>query len=191
MQPKTLTAAFSRDGIPIISIEAKNRTLILSKKTSESIANADLVFLTSSRLGRSGEQAIFGSMIEAMHHSEEGKPHRAFAAFTFPQEAMNTNARSNPRLINPKMTSEGFAIPIPVTFFENICSKLYWDVYLRRFGVEGGLKLPQVISAAVSDKIWAPPGFHPPYRFQWRRLKDQADYDLKATVDATSIKSLS
>jgi hypothetical protein len=183
--------AFSRDGILIMSIEAKNRTLTMSKKTSESTANADLIFLTSSRLGRSGEQAIFGGMIEAMHHSEEGQPHRGFAAFTFPQEATNTNARSNPRLIKPKMTSEGFAIPIPVTFFENICSQSYWDVYVRRFGVEGGLKLPQVTSAAVSQKMWAPPGLYPPYTFHWRRLKDQADYDLKATLDASSIKSLS
>jgi hypothetical protein len=150
-----------------------------------------LIFLTSSRLGRSGEQALFGGMIEAMHHSEEGKPHRAFAAFTFPQEAMNTNSRSNPRLINPKMTSEGFAIPMPVTFFENMCSQSYWDVYVRRFGVEGGLKLPQFISAAVSQKIWAPPGLYPPYTFQWRRLKDQTDYNLKATLDASSFKSLS
>ncbi len=191
MQPRTLMAAFSRDGILIISIEAKNRTLTLSKKTSESTANADFNFLTSSRLGRSGEQAMFGGIIEAMHHSEEGKPHRAFAAFTFPQEAMNTNSRSNPRLINPKMTSEGFAIPIPVTFFENICSQSYWDVYVRRFGVEAGLKLPRVISAAVSQKIWAPPGLYPPYTFQWRRLKGQADYYLKATVDASSVTHLS
>jgi hypothetical protein len=158
---------------------------------SKFAANTKSTFLTSSRLGRSGEQALFGGMIMAMHNSEEGKPHRAFASITFPQEAMRINVRSNPKLIMPKMTSEGFSIPIPATFFENICSESYWDVNMKKFGVEGGLKMPQVISAAVSHKIMGPPGFYPPYIFRWRRLEDGTDYQLKQTVEANSIKTLS
>ena len=107
---------------------------------------------------------------------------------TFPNEAVKCSIGFNPRLISPKMASQGFAWPIPVTFYENLCSQAYWDVHMQKFGVEGGLQMPQVITASVSFAVFNSNGVGG--YFVWNLLK-QTDHDLKQKIQAVSIQSLS
>jgi hypothetical protein len=127
-------------------------------------------------------------MIVSMIRNREGGAHFGSFAMMLPQEAMPVNNRNNPRLTNPRMTSEGFAIPIPVSFYKNICSQTYWDVHVKKFGGVGGLKIPQIISAAVSSRKrnLTSNGYH----WEWHVLKEY-DVNLKQALEVASLKCLS
>jgi hypothetical protein len=158
------------------------------KKITSELANQ---VLTTFRLGRSSEQAFFGGTIFPIVREPDGLPHLGLVALTFPQEALGCNAQTNPRLINPKMTSKGFAWPIPVTFCENLCSQAYWDVHMPKFGLAGGLKMPQVITATVSSKVHINGYLNgADYYFDWAILKESDD-ELRQKLQAASMQSLS
>lgn len=153
------------------------------KSSCKTVSGITIQMLTPFRLGRSAEQALFGGMVISIINDRQGDPHLGFFAMTFPQKAVQVNARNNPMI-----TTEGFAIPIPVTFYENICSQTYLDVHVKKFGISGALKVPGFISASVSSlkRNVTSNG----YPWEWHVLKEN-DVNLRQELEAASVKSLS
>lgn len=91
----------------------------------------------TAELGFSISQALLGGVpVEAGRNDDVGGP--AFVMFSrwFPSTIDPT--QKMPKLIPPP--GETIVVPIPVTYFENIHSKDYWETCVGSFGIASALK---------------------------------------------------
>lgn len=118
-----------------------------------------------------------------------GIPVLGFFAYDFPQVAAKVKADESvhPILVNPAMPSTSFAVPVPVTFYENVCSQEYWDGYVRKFGMNAALKLPRMISAACYSPVVDQ--FSGAKVMGWKVLSEN-DTGLRQKIDNISMQTL-
>ncbi|KAE8450687.1 hypothetical protein EG329_006032 [Mollisiaceae sp. DMI_Dod_QoI] len=137
-------------------------------------------------LGRSGEAATYGGMIDPLikTQKEETAPHLGFVLKPFPEISTVHNIHGNPRLINPSAPDPAFAIPISVTYYENLNSEQYWDIYVKKFGINGALKPPKVI-----DGIFFAQDPNT-LEYEWKAITEQ-ESQARQGIEQFSIESLS
>ncbi|KAL2063401.1 hypothetical protein VTL71DRAFT_5206 [Oculimacula yallundae] len=101
-------------------------------------------------LGFSFEQALFGHIMDPMSREalpidvRNTTPEIAVFTASFPHERTALYSRS-PILINPSITDPLFLSPLPVTFYENLNSDVFWNVHVRAMGLKA-IQSPKAIS---------------------------------------------
>lgn len=114
----------------------------------------------------------------------ETAPNLGFTIGAFPEPTNFHSIHGNPRLMNPPALEFGLVIPIPVTYYENVNSEEYWDVYVKKFGINGALKPPRVIDGIYQKQ-------DPKTKeLEWMAITEE-DVDLRHALEEFSVRSLS
>jgi len=115
----------------------------------------------------------------------EGLPHMGFFIISWPESGMPGNPLyPSPMLIEPARENISFKTPIPVTYYEALHYQDYWDVCVRKYGMNGWVEPGLLLSGTSISTDYQ----------EWRVISDddtrqRMNNRLRSMVELTPVQS--